>query len=470
MAARYSKFFRTVHIVGDVCILNFSFFIVNLLYYRDLTNSLADHYVKQFLYINLFWLLASTLNKVYDLYRVVRFETIFIILVRTYLLHLLFIFSFVVLFKEYIYSYKLFAVKYWMFALLTSCWRLGFLYLLKFIRTQGLNFRNVIILGRGAVAEEMYHFFVNHPEHGYRFLGFFDNSFLAGGTFVPSRGKQNLLVGDVGHVKNFCAENNIDEIYCALPEVDNESLHDLIEYSEDNLIRFKMLPDFKGLIRRGVEVNFYDDIPVLTLRKEPLDNIVNRFVKRIFDIVFSLLVILLIFPWLIPIIAMAIKLTSPGPIFFKQHRSGLNNRSFNCFKFRSMYLNGAADEVQAKKNDPRITWVGRILRKTSLDEIPQFFNVLIGNMSVVGPRPHMLHHTEKYSKVVDNFMVRHFVKPGITGLAQVKGFRGETTEPGLMEKRIQHDLWYIENWSLVVDIKIIILTVFNLLKGDKNAI
>jgi len=216
-------------------------------------------------------------------------------------------------------------------------------------------------------------------------------------------------------------------------------------------------------------IEYYGNLPIVTTRPEPLDNLYNRTIKRIFDIVFSSLFLLLIASWLFPIIALAVKLTSKGPVFFMQKRSGENNSEFLCYKFRTMYVNREADTKQATKDDPRITSVGRILRKTNLDEIPQFINVLKGDMSVVGPRPHMLKHTEEYSKIVNSFMVRHFVKPGITGAAQANGYRGDTTDPKLMEKRVQYDVWYLENWSFWLDIKIVFLTVWSMVKGNENA-
>jgi exopolysaccharide biosynthesis polyprenyl glycosylphosphotransferase len=207
----------------------------------------------------------------------------------------------------------------------------------------------------------------------------------------------------------------------------------------------------------------------MTLRNEPLENIVNRFVKRLFDIGFSTLVFILFLWWFIPLIALIIKLTSKGPVFFIQERSGIKNKSFNVIKFRTMYVNDDAHYKQATKYDERITPIGKFLRSTSLDEMPQFINVLTGQMSVIGPRPHMLKHTEEYSKIIDKFMVRHLVKPGITGWAQVNGYRGETKEVEDMEGRVRADVWYIENWSFTLDIKIIILTIINLLRGEENA-
>ena len=198
-------------------------------------------------------------------------------------------------------------------------------------------------------------------------------------------------------------------------------------------------------------------------------NIVNRFIKRLFDLGFSMLIFIFILWWFIPLIAFIIKFTSKGPIFFVQKRSGIKNKSFQVIKFRTMYVNGDAHYKQATKDDQRITPIGKFLRKTNLDEMPQFFNVFLGQMSVIGPRPHMLKHTEKYSKIIDKFMVRHLVKPGITGWAQVNGYRGETKDVTDMEGRVRADVWYIENWSFGLDVKIVIMTIVNMIRGEKNA-
>ena len=210
------------------------------------------------------------------------------------------------------------------------------------------------------------------------------------------------------------------------------------------------------------------DVPVLTLRDEPLENPFSRFFKRSFDIIFSLIVLLFSPFWLLPA-AIAVKLSSPGPVFFVQRRTGYKGREFNCYKFRTMRVNNDADHKQATRNDPRKTKIGEFFRKTNIDELPQFINVLRGDMSVVGPRPHMLRHTADYSKVVDKYMVRHFVRPGLTGWAQVNGLRGETKALWQMERRVEFDVWYIENWNFWLDIKIIFKTIVNALRGEKNA-
>jgi putative colanic acid biosysnthesis UDP-glucose lipid carrier transferase len=231
----------------------------------------------------------------------------------------------------------------------------------------------------------------------------------------------------------------------------------------------KFLPEPGELPYRQMKVDFYDVLPVLIFRSIPLDDVVNKVIKRTFDIVFSLAVIILILSWLIPILGILIKLNSKGPVFFKQYRTGLDNKKFKCWKLRTMTVNGESDSKQAKRGDARITSIGAFLRRTSLDELPQFFNVLRGNMSVVGPRPHMLQHTEQYSRIVNKFMVRHFIKPGITGLSQVRGFRGETTEVHQMRGRIKLDIFYLEHWSFFLDIKIIFHTVINIFRGEDNA-
>ncbi|MGJ1416658.1 exopolysaccharide biosynthesis polyprenyl glycosylphosphotransferase [Sphingobacterium multivorum] len=211
------------------------------------------------------------------------------------------------------------------------------------------------------------------------------------------------------------------------------------------------------------------ELPIIKSHGEPGYTIENRLKRRVFDLLVSGFVMLFILSWLVPIIGIIIKIQSPGPIFFKQLRSGRNNKPFYCYKFRSMVVNKDSDAKQATKNDKRITAIGKFLRKTNLDEFPQFINVFLGNMSVVGPRPHMLSHTEHYSKLIQHYMVRHFVKPGITGWAQVNGYRGETIDPNLMAKRVQHDIEYMRNWTVMLDVKIVFLTVFNMLRGEKNA-
>ncbi|MDO4756358.1 MAG: exopolysaccharide biosynthesis polyprenyl glycosylphosphotransferase, partial [Parabacteroides sp.] len=236
-----------------------------------------------------------------------------------------------------------------------------------------------------------------------------------------------------------------------------------------NMIRFFFVPDFYRNLKKSLVMEMMEFIPLMTVRREPLQAIYNRGLKRTFDIVFSLIVLLTVFPLLYVIAGILIKLSSPGPVLFTQKRTGLYGQDFMCYKFRTMKVNQDADVLQAVKDDPRKTKIGNFLRRTNLDEFPQFINVLLGNMSVVGPRPHMLKHTEQYSALIDKYMVRHLVKPGVTGWAQVTGYRGETKTLEQMEGRVKRDVWYIENWTFFLDLKIIVVTVLNMFKGEKNA-
>ena len=243
----------------------------------------------------------------------------------------------------------------------------------------------------------------------------------------------------------------------------------IIDYCEGNLIRFYSVPNMRNYLKRNMVMETFDDVVVLAIRREPLSSPGKRFVKRLFDIVVSGLFLCTIYPFIYIAVGIAIKFSSPGPIYFKQKRNGLDGKVFECIKFRSMKVNAQSDTLQATKDDPRKTKVGNFLRKTNLDELPQFINVFKGDMSIVGPRPHMLKHNEEYSHLIDRYMVRHFVKPGITGWAQVNGFRGETKKLSEMAGRVQADIWYLEHWSFWLDVRIIFKTVSNMIHGEEKA-
>ena len=263
--------------------------------------------------------------------------------------------------------------------------------------------------------------------------------------------------------------NEIDEIYCCLPPEEAAFVNKAINYCDNNVKRFYAVPVVLNTTKRQMETLQMGDMPIMSLRSMPLTLWSNRFKKRLFDIVVSFLVLLLIMPWVTAIVAIIMKLTMPGPVFFRQMRTGLDGEEFECIKFRSMKVNAQADSLQASKDDPRKTKFGNFMRHYNIDELPQFWNVFKGDMSVVGPRPHMVMQTDEYSKLIPKYMVRHFAKPGITGWAQVTGFRGETKELWQMEGRVKKDIWYIEHWTIWLDIKIMWLTVKNVFVGDKNA-
>ena len=317
------------------------------------------------------------------------------------------------------------------------------------------NIRRTIILGTNKQAKAIAKFFKDTPESG-----FVNTKMVA---FKKPRQE------DLNTLFKYIKAHEVDEIYCSLSEISKVDVKAITQFADNNLKVVKFIPEQNTILNKDLKRDFYGLVPVLEFRSIPLDDSYSLAFKRVFDVVFSIFVIGFIMSWLTPILALLIKLESDGPVFFKQKRNGYNYKSFNCFKFRSMVINKEADLIQVQKADDRVTNVGKFLRQTSIDELPQFFNVLIGDMSVVGPRPHMLSHTDMYASKVDKFMVRHFVKPGITGLAQVSGFRGEVESDSDIIGRVKFDIYYVENWSVLLDVKIIIKTIVKALKGDEKA-
>ncbi|MEP5603139.1 MAG: exopolysaccharide biosynthesis polyprenyl glycosylphosphotransferase, partial [Algibacter sp.] len=297
----------------------------------------------------------------------------------------------------------------------------------------------------------------NNTNHDYKYIGFFTNK------------DEITKLGDIDESFGFIMDKNIDEIYCSVKGLSNDQMSKLIYFADNNLKRLKFIPDNKYVFSKKLRFENYDLIPILSLSNIPLKDNLNSVVKRTFDIVFSLIVIIGFLSWFIPIIAILIKLESNGSVFFKQLRYGTDFNLFACYKFRSMRANNESDKVQAAKNDMRVTKIGKFIRKTSIDELPQFYNVLFGSMSVVGPRPLLLSHTDDFKNKINKFMVRHTVKPGITGLAQVSGYRGNIEKDLDMHNRVKYDVFYVENWSLFLDFKIIIKTVLNVIKGEDKA-
>lgn len=343
-----------------------------------------------------------------------------------------------------------------------SLWRVFVRVTLKMYRRKGHNFKKIVIVGAGKNGMELYRVMKDDLSYGFNILGFFDDN-LSLRSVLPN------YLGMTHEVEDFVLANDVDEIYCTLPGTNDEKIVRLLNFAEKHMIRFYIVPEFYRNLKKSLVMEVMESIPLMTVRREPLQAVYNRALKRTFDILFSILVLVTIFPLLYVVVGILIKLSSPGPILFKQKRTGLYGHDFKCYKFRTMKVNAEADSLQAVKNDPRKTKVGDFLRRTNLDEFPQFINVLRGDMSVVGPRPHMLKHTEQYSALIDKYMVRHLVKPGVTGWAQVTGYRGETKTLEQMEGRVKRDVWYIENWSFFLDLKIIVVTVLNMFKGEKNA-
>ncbi|WP_397445434.1 undecaprenyl-phosphate glucose phosphotransferase [Polaribacter sp. R77954] len=361
------------------------------------------------------------------------------------------------------FSRPFFAYAILVFSFLVLFWRVLFIYFLKRYRRKGYNFSRVLLVGINKNINTLIQKIYLNENYGFHISGLFTDA-------IVSNHLKQYHKGGLTEITNFLKDHTVDEIIISLPYHQSKLINDLFQYADNNMMRVRVIPEFSEYLSQTFSIDYVENIPIMKLRSEPLKSLTNRFIKRGFDIVFSVLVILLLFSWLFPIIAIIIKLTSKGPVFFVQERTGKDGQPFKCLKFRSMTVNSDSDSVQATKNDKRVTKFGAFMRKTSIDELPQIINVILNNMSLVGPRPHMIKHTEEYRVLVDKFMVRHFAKPGVTGWAQINGYRGETKLLKDMENRAVADIWYIENWSFLLDVKIVIVTAWSMFfKKDENA-
>lgn len=443
---RYSGYIRPFSFVIDLIVINvlsvyLTGFPVNELFYP--------------LFISISWFIIASSLGFYEVYRYTKVISILNCALKQGILFTLICLAFA-FFDSENSSFQRIVLFTSVSLFLILIIKLCIYYFLKRYRVLfGGNFRTVILLGNSKSVKPLQQFFTENPDYGYKLEKVFD--------------LEKDKVRKLRESFAFVLEHKIDEIYCSMSDLTQNQINEIVYFADNNLKTLKFIPDEKQILSRNFTFEYYNYIPVISLRNILLDDTLNKVIKRVFDILFSVVVILGLLSWLTIILAIFIKWESKGPLFFIQKRNGLNYKEFNCYKFRSMELNDEADINQVSKNDIRVTTVGQFIRKTSIDELPQFLNVLFGDMSVVGPRPHMVSHTEMYALKVDKFMVRHFIKPGITGLAQTKGFRGEVETDKDIINRVKFDIFYLENWSILLDIKIIFNTIYNTIKGDKKA-
>ena len=462
---RFNKVLKSCVLLGDLILLNlllwgFEQFLGNRFWCENCGSILQGMAL-----ITLCYLLCNMHSGVILHRSVVRPEQIMVRVLRNMVPFVLLSVCILLLFHFEFSHSRLFGLFYIVLILVIVSYRLAFRYFLELYRKQGGNVRKVILIGSHENMQELYHAMTDDPTSGYRVLGYFED-------FPSDRYPSDVsYLGHPQEVNNFLKQNvgRVDQLYCSLPSARSAEIVPIINYCENHLVRFFSVPNVRNYLKRRMHFEMLGNVPVLSIRHEPLELLENRIVKRTFDIVCSTLFLCTIFPFIYIIVGVAIKMSSPGPIFFKQKRSGEDGKEFWCYKFRSMRVNAQCDTLQATEHDPRKTRIGEIIRKTSIDELPQFINVFKGDMSIVGPRPHMLKHTQEYSLLINKFMVRHFVKPGITGWAQVTGYRGETKELWQMEGRVMRDIWYIEHWTFLLDLYIMYKTVYNAIHGEKEA-
>lgn len=338
---------------------------------------------------------------------------------------------------------------------------------IKHKRSTGRNRVNTVILGSGDMVRKAVDVMTD-VWNGYNLLGYFDVTKSCNITNNFTNDEVRYL-GTEDNLMPFMEKHHVDELYIGNVPEDRNSLKKLLLFCEKKMIRVYYIPVTTYKEFRNARIMEFGDMYIMSQYNEPLHDIRKRIQKRIFDIAFSLFFICTLFPIILVVVAIISKLTMPGPLFFKQKRTGYDGKDFYCYKFRSMKVNKDSDKVQAVKNDPRVTKWGQFMRHTNIDELPQFINVLKGDMSIVGPRPHMLAHTDYYSELISDYMIRHYVKPGITGWAQTHGERGETKTVEDMKRRVKKDIWYIEHWSFWLDIQIILKTISDAVRGDEKA-
>ncbi len=446
----------------DLLVLNAIYLLLRLSFgERILFDTLTNYYIF-WIILNACWILLSWLGKVYAQNNILSFELFTKQTMRIYIIWILCLFFYVFISHDLILS-RLFvvltSVAYGVGLLLN---RFAYIGIRGYFRNSDNFGKKVVILGYNDVAKKLANY-LEQEGINMKILGFAEDF-----EKVTELSHYPIL-SDINSSLEISKKLQVNEIFSTItPEQDN-NIYNLMREAEIECIRFRIVPDLTSFIRRPVHIDYLKDIPIISLRSEPLDDVANRINKRICDVCISAVVVVFILSWLIPILGLLIWLDSKGPVFFVQQRTGKDGKPFGCIKFRSMKVNKDANTTQAVRNDQRITNMGKFLRRTNLDEFPQFINVLVGDMSVVGPRPHMLKHTDDYSKLINQYMVRQFLKPGITGWAQVNGYRGETRELQQMKGRVEYDLWYMENWSIWLDIKIIFLTIYTVVRGDENA-
>ena len=462
--SRYGFLIKWLVMAGDLLLINFLFFLLVKWFNIHGSEHLSINWRFTYLLLNFSYIFAVYFVPV-RIYQPVMFTDKVVqrslLLVALHSVIFTACLFFLNLEKDTLPLY--FVVYYYLLLfLLFTVWRVMARESLKLYRRKGHNYKRVIIVGAGKNGMNLYAEMKKEMAYGYNIYGFFDDNILLKNT-LPN------YIGMTHEVEDYVLENNIDEIYCTLPNSQDEKIIRMFNFAEKNMIRFFIIPEFSRYVKKRMDLERIESVPIMAVRSEPLQSIHNQIIKRAFDIVFSFLFLITLFPIFYIVFGFLIKLSSSGPIIFKQTRTGIYGKNFDCYKFRSMRKSSDADEKQAEKGDPRTTKIGQFLRRSNLDEIPQFYNVLKGEMSVVGPRPHMLKHTELYSSFIDKYMVRHLIKPGITGWAQVNGYRGETKTTEQMKDRVRCDVWYLENWTFILDLKIVAITILNMFKGEQNA-
>lgn len=454
---------KSISVVGaivDFILINASFIIA-----IQLTNPIELNIEKSYPYllnviINFVWLFYISSSGYYQEFLIRPFPIQLYNIIKLVVVIAITCILFLFIITQHFYTrYFIFLLFSLMIAALTIR-TIIFKGVLRIVRNKGKSIRNLLIIGANEIGERFRDVIIKNPDYGHRFVGFVSNT----------RGK--YVIGDLSELDGLLVRENIEDVVIALHNNSDENLDDVITICNRNAVKIHVIPDFFKFLSTRFRISTVSNLPVITIRDEPLNEALRRLVKRAFDLLFSFLIMAFILSWFIPIVSLIIKIDSNGPAFFIQERFGMRKKPFKCYKFRTLYTN-RKNQVEFEpimKADPRVTRVGKFLRKTNLDELPQFINVFFGDMSVVGPRPHPIGVERVYERVFGEIKMRYNVRPGVTGWAQINGLRGEVVDETENKKRIlekmKYDLWYIENWSIKLDVQIISLTIWHMMRGD----
>ena len=456
-------------LLSDLLILNIVFILSAII--AQSWQILLDRYYMFFLQIalNFLWVIANLASTFYDDFYSRNISVQIINIIRSAFIQVVTTIVFIFLTKEGLFT-RNFIVLYLLGLIVFVFIRVVlFRKILKALRRSGKNIRNLVIIGSGGLAQKFKEMVKSNPDFGYHFIGFLSEK--------KSTENQDDVIGNLSEFENLIQSEKIEEAVIAVDEASAGFLNSVLKICNRNAVKAHIIPDYFNYLSSRLQVSTFGEFPIITIRKEPLEEVQWRILKRTFDIIFSLTVLLLVFSWLIPLIFIISKITSPGPVFYIQDRYGTKNKKFRCYKFRTMNVKDSSKEASFNpvvEDDNRVTRFGRFLRRTNLDELPQFLNVLKGDMSVVGPRPQPIRYYDQYKEIVEEIKLRHIVKPGLTGWAQIHGLRGDPVDKEQFKirtrKRIEYDLWYIENWAFSLDLQIIFTTVWQMLKGKTNAV
>jgi len=460
------KSIYTSRLVSDLVLLNLSF-IISAILAQSLQMLLdRDYMFILLLLLNIVWFVNANLSGFYLDFFTRSFSFQFFNILKTTLFQMGLTVLFIFLTKEDLFT-RNFILLYGLFLTLSISLRTAiFKNVLISLRRKGKNIRNLLVIGAEEVGKNFKETITRNPDFGYHFSGFLDNT-----------SKDDEVIGVLDQLDEKIKEKEIDEVIITLSSQPPELLDEIIRVCNINAVRIHIIPDYFRFLSSRFQISSIGNFPIITARQEPLEEANRRFLKRTFDIIFSSLVLIFLLSWLYPILALLIKLDSKGKVLFIQKRVGVKNDLFECYKFRTLTSESSRETEIFKPvlmGDKRVTGIGNFLRKSNIDELPQFFNVLKGDMSVVGPRPHAIPYQDLYGKIFEEIKMRHNVRPGVTGWAQVNGLRGDIEDEKENNRRtimrMKYDLWYIENWTMRLDLQIILMTIWQMIKGDTKAV